>query len=381
MAWLLLVLLSPAVGARLPVLRQQPAGAPSPRPPAQGQRADLRPRRRAAADGRYPQVCRTSCRASSTSAVQLGGLPLSLDNDVELLPTTAARSTRWPRRPTARELRRRRVLHLRLGRRHRAGVRGDGRGGASEVSACGSSSTTWGPAGSPATRTSASVSPPRTSPGTRCCRCSRCKAGSGDPTSATTASSPSSTAGRLHRLAEPHRARLQQAEEPCCGPRVGGADGAGPRPRRRLPLRGLRAGLVRRDRRDQRRRPDRGAGRHLAAARSPACRARWSRAVPATSGRATCGCSPPCCTAPATGSRSPAPTSCPTSRCCTPSPPPRVAASRSSCSSASSPTSSWSATHRRRTTARCWRRGSGSTSTRRRGSCTASTSPSTTTSP
>ncbi len=74
---------------------------------------------------------------------------------------------------------------------------------------------------------------------------------------------------RLHRVAEPHRAGLQQAEEPRRRARVGRADGPAPGPGRRDARRGLLHRLVHRDRRDRagrdRRRPDR--GRPCAAAR------------------------------------------------------------------------------------------------------------------
>ena len=54
---------------------------------------------------------------------------------------------------------------------------------------------------------------------------------------------------------------------------------------------------------------------------SATCRPGRARAGPVSRPRTTCACSPPSSTARSAGSRSPAPTSCPTSRCCTPSPP------------------------------------------------------------
>ncbi|GAA0975118.1 hypothetical protein GCM10009562_17150 [Nocardioides aquaticus] len=92
----------------------------------------------------------------------------------------------------------------------------------------------------------------------------------------------------------------------------------------------------------------------------------------------TCACSPRWCTWPPSTSRSPAPTSCRTRRCCRRSPPRPIAGSGWSCSWARRPTSSWSGTPSGPTTAACSRPGWSSTSTRRRRCCTRSTSPSTT---
>ena len=123
---------------------------------------------------------------------------------------------------------------------------------------------------------------------------------------------------RLHRVAEPDRARVQQAEEPCRWAALGRADGAAPRPGRGCTRRRVRQRLVHRDRGSADRVRAGGAGHRRR--RCPA-----SRALPAGAERSGV----PRREQPAhvhdphlrgrTGvSRSPVPTSCPTSPCCTP---------------------------------------------------------------
>ena len=90
---------------------------------------------------------------------------------------------------------------------------------------------------------------PRTSSGTRCCRSSRSREVVPPPRPAQPPQAPGRRrAGRLHRFAEPHRARLQQAQEPRGRPRVGRADGPPRGSGRGHAGGGLRPGLVHRDR-------------------------------------------------------------------------------------------------------------------------------------
>ena len=115
-------------------------------------------------------------------------------------------------------------------------------------------------------------------------------------------------------------------------PRVGRADGAGRGPDGARAQRRLRHRLVHRDRRACSTEDD------VVPTRSPSrrtrSRARWCRAGRASPTENNLRLfNDAALLAPSVGSRSPAPTSCPTSRCCTPSRPPPSAGSRWSCSS------------------------------------------------
>ena len=93
--------------------------------------------------------------------------------------------------------------------------------------------------------------------------------------------------GRLHRLAEPDRALLQQPAAPQGGPRMGGAHGLPARADRHHAQRRLRHRLAQRDRRIAR-----GPAGAPARIRIPATsRPRWCPAAPASSPRTTCGSS------------------------------------------------------------------------------------------
>ena len=241
-----------------------------------------------------PTPRRTSARWRELNR-HLGALPLTAGQRRR----AAARlrgldRARWrPRSTSAERLRPRRVLHHRLGRRDRPALRGAGRGRRARG---------HGPA---------ALRPPRlarhprlqglpraarrrpASSGTRCCRSSRSRARCAGPTCATTARSSSSTDGSASRVAEPHRARLQQAQEPRGRPRVGRADGRGCEGPVVAALDAVFATdwfvetgepLDVEPCRRRRRAPTPGE-----VATSPA---RWCRADPASWPRTTCGCSP-----------------------------------------------------------------------------------------
>ena len=116
------------------------------------------------------------------------------------------------------DLRPHRVLHHARGTSspRRCSRRWPTRPSAASRSSC--SSTTSAPAASRDTQDAHPAARRPRSTGTPCCRSCRCRGGCAARTSATTASSlVVDGTDRLHRIAEPHRTGLQQAEEPRLG--------------------------------------------------------------------------------------------------------------------------------------------------------------------